>query len=288
MIENQHPGPNINDIVVAGGGIAGLALALAVRQAWPGAAIAVCDPRLVQQPEAEPKTMRAVAVAAGSRRFLERTRRLERRCGSRPAHDRDADHRFREGRCAAPRLPRFRGRGRARRALRPYGVCRRSAGSAAGGRAAPPGSVCSARRSPASARRPATLAVQTTGRRTARKAAGGSRRWPLPAARRRRHPVGRVGLPAGRHRGHDRARDPAWRAGDPAFSSRGPSGAPAAQGRRRHRAAVLPGVDRRGRARRPASSHCPAPRSWPHSRTGSGTNSVRSRWRTGRAPIRCG
>ncbi len=72
MTENQHPGPRINDIVVAGGGIAGLALALAVRRAWPGAAIAVCDPRLVQQPGAGRKSMRAVAVAAGSRRFLER------------------------------------------------------------------------------------------------------------------------------------------------------------------------------------------------------------------------
>ncbi len=57
----------VDDILVAGGGIAGLALALAVKQARPGAAVAICDP----SPEPA-RTLRAVAVAAGPRRFLDR------------------------------------------------------------------------------------------------------------------------------------------------------------------------------------------------------------------------
>ncbi len=59
--------PRTQDIVVAGGGIAGLALALAVRQTCPGAAVTLCDPRLA--PAAG--SLRAVAVAAGARRFLD-------------------------------------------------------------------------------------------------------------------------------------------------------------------------------------------------------------------------
>lgn len=56
------------DLLVAGGGAAGLALALAVRRAWPGARVTVCDPALGAA--GRPPSLRAVAVAAGSRRFL--------------------------------------------------------------------------------------------------------------------------------------------------------------------------------------------------------------------------
>jgi 2-octaprenyl-6-methoxyphenol hydroxylase len=58
--------PRTQDIVVAGGGIAGLALALAVRRACPGATVTLCDPR----PAHPARSPRAVAVAAGARRFL--------------------------------------------------------------------------------------------------------------------------------------------------------------------------------------------------------------------------
>ena len=71
MIESKHPAARIDDIVVAGGGIAGLALALAVRRAWAGAEIAICDPLLGREPAPRRRSLRAVAVAAGSRRFLE-------------------------------------------------------------------------------------------------------------------------------------------------------------------------------------------------------------------------
>ncbi len=58
------------DVLVAGGGIAGLALALAVRRAAPAARVAVADPAFAA-PAEERRTLRAVAVAAGSRRFLD-------------------------------------------------------------------------------------------------------------------------------------------------------------------------------------------------------------------------
>lgn len=70
MVEDKRRVARTNDILVAGGGIAGLALALAVRRAWAGAAVAVCDPLIGREPPGR-KTLRAVAVAAGSRRFLE-------------------------------------------------------------------------------------------------------------------------------------------------------------------------------------------------------------------------
>ena len=58
------------DVLVAGGGIAGLAFALALRRAVSGARVAVADPSFAG-PGAAPRTLRAVAVAAGSRRFLD-------------------------------------------------------------------------------------------------------------------------------------------------------------------------------------------------------------------------
>ena len=58
------------DVLVAGGGIAGLAFALSLRRAASGARIAVADPNFAE-PGMTPRTFRAVAVAAGSRRFLE-------------------------------------------------------------------------------------------------------------------------------------------------------------------------------------------------------------------------
>ena len=61
---------NTTDVLVAGGGIAGLAVALAVRRAAPMARVAVADPALAT-PGLRPRTLRAVAVAAGSRRFLD-------------------------------------------------------------------------------------------------------------------------------------------------------------------------------------------------------------------------
>ena len=61
---------NTTDVLVAGGGIVGLAVALAVRRAAPMARVAVADPALAT-PGLRPRTLRAVAVAAGSRRFLD-------------------------------------------------------------------------------------------------------------------------------------------------------------------------------------------------------------------------
>ena len=63
----QRSRTRVEDILVAGGGIAGLGLALAVKRARPGAAVAICDP----SPKPR-RTLRAVAVAAGPRRFLDR------------------------------------------------------------------------------------------------------------------------------------------------------------------------------------------------------------------------
>ena len=59
------------DAVVAGGGIAGLALALALKHACPFARVAVCDPAFARPEPAGRAHLRAVAVAAGSRDFLE-------------------------------------------------------------------------------------------------------------------------------------------------------------------------------------------------------------------------
>ena len=58
------------DVVVAGGGIAGLAFALALRRGAGGARVAVADPSFAVSGTA-PRSLRAVAVAAGSRRFLD-------------------------------------------------------------------------------------------------------------------------------------------------------------------------------------------------------------------------
>ena len=58
------------DVLVAGGGIAGLAFALAVRRAAPSARVTVADPSLATSGKT-PRTLRSVAVAAGSRRFLD-------------------------------------------------------------------------------------------------------------------------------------------------------------------------------------------------------------------------
>ncbi len=58
------------DVLVAGGGIAGLAFALALRRAAPMARVAVADPAFGAAAE-DRRTLRAVAVAAGSRRFLD-------------------------------------------------------------------------------------------------------------------------------------------------------------------------------------------------------------------------
>ena len=62
------------DVLVAGGGVAGLAFAAALRRAAPMARVAVADPAFAAAQAAAPgarPTLRAVAVAAGSRRFLD-------------------------------------------------------------------------------------------------------------------------------------------------------------------------------------------------------------------------
>ena len=59
------------EIVIAGGGLPGLALALALRQALGEAVrVTVCDPAF-GRPDA-PRDLRAYAVAAAARRMLER------------------------------------------------------------------------------------------------------------------------------------------------------------------------------------------------------------------------
>ena len=72
MVEDGRPAARTNDIVIAGGGIAGLALAMSVRRAWAGAAVAVCDPLIGPDHAGGRRNLRAVAVATGSRRFLEK------------------------------------------------------------------------------------------------------------------------------------------------------------------------------------------------------------------------
>lgn len=64
--------PDRFDVAVAGAGVVGLALALAVRRSVrPHPSVAVFDPALATRGTAPP-SLRAVAVTAGSRRFLER------------------------------------------------------------------------------------------------------------------------------------------------------------------------------------------------------------------------
>lgn len=63
--------PERFDVAVAGAGVVGLALALAVRRGTvPGPSVAVYDPALASRPAVH--SLRAVAVTAGSRRFLDR------------------------------------------------------------------------------------------------------------------------------------------------------------------------------------------------------------------------
>ena len=72
MDEDRPPPERTKDIVIAGGGVAGLAFALAVKRAAPGAAVMICDPSLASSASGRgARSLRAVAVAAGSRRFLE-------------------------------------------------------------------------------------------------------------------------------------------------------------------------------------------------------------------------
>src|SRR6202020_1646195 len=64
-----EPAP-IFDVVIAGGGASGLALAAAIRQAMgQGASVAVVDPGPPAGPSASP--LRTVAIADGPRRLLE-------------------------------------------------------------------------------------------------------------------------------------------------------------------------------------------------------------------------
>jgi 2-octaprenyl-6-methoxyphenol hydroxylase len=59
------------DLVVAGGGMVGLSLAIAVKANAPDARVLVCDPAFAGHP-APFRTLRASALAAGPRRMLER------------------------------------------------------------------------------------------------------------------------------------------------------------------------------------------------------------------------
>ena len=64
--------PDRVDIAVAGAGIVGLAVALGVKRDAPaGSVVAVCDAALAETGRS-PRSLRAVAIAAGSRRLLER------------------------------------------------------------------------------------------------------------------------------------------------------------------------------------------------------------------------
>ncbi len=72
MNEPARAPPERFDVAVAGAGVVGLALALAVRLgAAPRPTVAVYDPDLADRP-ARSRGLRAVAVTAGSRRFLDR------------------------------------------------------------------------------------------------------------------------------------------------------------------------------------------------------------------------
>jgi 2-octaprenyl-6-methoxyphenol hydroxylase len=60
--------PERTDVLIAGGGVAGLGLAVALGRALgPGFAVAVCDPALSREPAADD---RVSAIAAGARRLL--------------------------------------------------------------------------------------------------------------------------------------------------------------------------------------------------------------------------
>jgi len=71
MMEQGGTMVDRTDVLVAGGGIAGLAFAVALRRAAPGAHVAVADPAFGAAPSDGRRSFRAVAVAAGSRRFLD-------------------------------------------------------------------------------------------------------------------------------------------------------------------------------------------------------------------------
>ncbi len=67
MVKTSNPGTQ--DVVVAGGGHVGLALALALRQATPSLSVTLVD---ATPPEAAPHDGRASAIAAAGRRMLQR------------------------------------------------------------------------------------------------------------------------------------------------------------------------------------------------------------------------
>jgi 2-octaprenyl-6-methoxyphenol hydroxylase len=71
MMEQGGTMVDRTDVLVAGGGIAGLTFAVALRRAAPGARVAVADPAFGAAPSGGRRSFRAVAVAAGSRRFLD-------------------------------------------------------------------------------------------------------------------------------------------------------------------------------------------------------------------------
>ncbi len=71
MFEHRPATERTRDLVVAGGGIAGLALALAIKRGWPSAGVTICDPRLDASAQKAGRSLRALALAAGSRHFLD-------------------------------------------------------------------------------------------------------------------------------------------------------------------------------------------------------------------------
>ena len=116
-----EPAP-VFDVVIAGGGASGLALAAAVKQAMrQGASVAVVDP--APPAAAGAARLRTVAIADGPRRLLDEYRRLggDRAAGA--TDSLDGDHGRRGARRRAPAPSQFRSQGR--RAARPYGVQRR-------------------------------------------------------------------------------------------------------------------------------------------------------------------
>src|SRR6202044_2554006 len=106
------------DVLIAGGGFAGLTLAIALRKALgPSFAVTVADPALVAN---YAKDERASAIVAGARRLYTTIGVWEDVAEAGPADPRQGGHRQQARRRGAAGLSRFLRRCRAGRAVRPY------------------------------------------------------------------------------------------------------------------------------------------------------------------------